>query len=778
MKASEYYFITGIVQGVGFRPFIFNLAQRLSLFGWVKNTSGGVEIEIEGKKDSINKFDELLMKEAPPLSSINEIKHHPIPVKGYTSFEILNSSASPNTFQPISPDISICTDCLVELFNPNDRRFLYPFINCTNCGPRFTIINDIPYDRPYTTMAGFAMCKDCQNEYQDPSNRRFHAQPIACPTCGPHVWLESNQSQTICTHHDAIIEAQKLLDEGKIIAIKGLGGFHIACDATNKEAVDLLRTRKLRVDKPFAVMVPDIAVAKQHCKMSDEEQSLLESRTRPIVILERLDNSTIVKEIAPYQNTIGVMLPYTPLHYLLLSVLPGGLKSPASILVMTSGNMSEEPIAFENNQAREQLSSLVDYFLMNDRPIQTRCDDSVMRIIHINNTPSFSRRSRGYAPNPILVSWNLPQILSTGAELKNTFCITRDHYAFISHHIGDLENYETYQSFEQGIHNFEHIFKLEPEVIAYDLHPNYLSTQYALDRASKDKIPTFSIQHHQAHIASCMAENSIPSSAPVIGVSFDGTGYGTDGAIWGGEIFLGDYSNFKRIFHLKYFKLTGGDMAIRNPSRIALVYLYQSGIDWSNNLPAVLASSPTQLSIIKSQVDHNINSTSTSSMGRLFDAVAALIGIRQTVNYEAQAAIELEAIADPDEKSTYPFNFYEESRNGIDNSENSIIIDPIPLLREITNDYLNNRPPSIISAKFHNTIVNIVLSACSEIRNRFGISDVALSGGVWQNHTLLSKTIACLENNHFRTLIHQKLPTNDGGISFGQAIIAYHLFKG
>lgn len=774
MTAGSYLFITGIVQGVGFRPFIYNLAKRLSLNGWVKNTSGGVEIEIEGNEISIDNFKIILMKELPPLAIIDSIEQHSMPIKGYTEFQIHHSSSSPNAFQPVSPDISICPDCLSELLNPDDRRYRYPFINCTNCGPRFTIINDIPYDRPNTTMGGFEMCPDCKAEYEDPTNRRFHAQPIACPKCGPHVWLESNDRNILFEHNNAIRETKRLLKKGKIIAIKGLGGFHIACDATNETAVEKLRQRKFRVDKPFAVMVPDIITAKQHCCVSSEEQALLESRMRPIVILDRLENSSIANGIAPNQNTVGVMLPYTPLHYLLFSNSQKETKHCANVLVMTSGNLSEEPIAFDNDPARQQLSSLVDYFLMHNRPIQTRCDDSVTRILPDKNNPMILRRSRGYAPNPIHVPWNLPMILATGAELKNTFCLTRDRYAFVSHHIGDLENFETFQSFEEGIRNFENLFKLTPEAIAFDLHPNYLSTQYALERASRDNLPSFGIQHHHAHIASCMAENHIPSSSPVIGVSFDGTGYGIDGAIWGGEILLSDYKSFKRLYHLKYYRIPGGDMAIRNPSRLALAYLSQADIEWDKNLPSFQASSAQQLKTLKAQLSHRINAPFSSSMGRLFDAVAALIGVRQSINYEAQAAIELEAIADPTETSAYSFDFYREEPESLSSNTSPTIIDPDPLLSEILIDYQNNCPISKISSKFHNSVANMVLNVCSEIRNQHGISDVVLSGGVWQNQTLLLKTLACLEKEKFHTNIHLNLPPNDGGVSFGQAIIAYH----
>lgn len=775
MVVNANLLITGIVQGVGFRPFIYGLAKKLSLRGWVRNTSGGVEIEVEGEENSIDKFYHAIIKEAPPLAVIDQITMDFIPVKGYTEFQIFHSASLPQAFQPISPDISICPDCLSELFNPLDRRYLYPFINCTNCGPRFTIINDIPYDRCNTTMSDFEMCPDCKAEYNDPVNRRFHAQPIACPICGPHIWLENSSHTILCSKNDVIIETQKLLLQGKIIAIKGLGGFHIACDATNTDAVELLRKRKLRIDKPFALMMPDIDTVKKHCHVSVEESALLESRERPIVILERLNSSNIAKQIAPNQNTIGVMLPYTPLHYLLLSNSLGNKSPIADVLVMTSGNVSEEPIAFDNDQARSQLSGLVDYFILHNRPIQIRCDDSVLRYLPENKSNLIIRRSRGYTPYPINLPWKLPQILATGAELKNTFCFTRDYYAFTSHHIGDLENYETLISFEEGIKSFEKLFKIQPELIAHDLHPNYLSTQYAIDRSSHENIKIIGIQHHHAHIASCMSENHIPSNFYVIGLSFDGTGYGTDGSIWGGEIFLSDYKQFNRLFHLKYYRLPGGEMAIRNPARAAIAYLLQSNIDLDSRLSPLKSIPSDQLSVIRSQLTHQINSPYTSSMGRLFDVVASLAGLRHSINYEAQAAIELEAIIDHTEKSAYEFVICQSDlNNSIIDQSSQMVIDPSPVLAEIVRDYLSGCPPSIISAKFHNGLVNMIIKLCCEIRKQYSISDVVLSGGVWQNQTLLTNTIINLRKHQFNPIIHNTLPPNDGGLSLGQAIIAYH----
>ncbi|MEJ2598175.1 MAG: carbamoyltransferase HypF, partial [Anaerolineales bacterium] len=524
--------ITGVVQGVGFRPFVFALAKRHNLTGWVRNTSAGVDIEVDGAHGDLQEFIHALKKEAPPLSKIDTFEVEQRPANGYQDFKIERSFAIQGAFQPVSPDVCICPDCLKELFDPSDRRYRYPFINCTNCGPRFTIIEDVPYDRPNTTMSGFDMCDPCREEYADPANRRFHAQPIACPDCGPQVWLEYSTKDDggKRLHEDAaILETQALLAAGKIIAVKGLGGFHLACDATNARAVEELRRRKLRVDKPFALMMPDIDTVEQHCWLDPSEKELLISRERPIVILRRRPDSTISRMVAPHQEHLGVMLPYTPLHYLLFaSPSQGGFKDAplATALVMTSGNLSEEPICTDNEEARQHLSCLADAYLMHDRPIHTRCDDAVIRVYLPNShtssleTPVPIRRSRGYAPYPVLLPWETPPVFAAGAELKNTFCLTRDRYAFLSHHIGDLENYETLQSYEGGIRHFERLFHVHPRLLAYDLHPNYLATRYALARSEEEGLQAIGVQHHHAHIAACMAENNTPAGQPVIGVAF------------------------------------------------------------------------------------------------------------------------------------------------------------------------------------------------------------------------------------------------------------------
>ena len=778
--------ITGVVQGVGFRPFIYSLAQRLRLAGWVRNTSAGVEIEVDGNPANLNEFILSIERDAPPLARIDSIKTDLMPPNGYTTFEIIHSTAIEQAFQPISPDVSICPDCLHELFDPSDRRYLYPFINCTNCGPRFTIITDIPYDRPNTTMVGFPMCHPCTSEYSDPSNRRFHAQPIACPTCGPFIWLESTKQilpalieaeekpSPGTSSREVVGEAQLLLSEGKILAIKGLGGLHLACDATNHQAVIELRQRKLRVDKPFALMMPDIATIREHCYLNDAEQKLLESHQRPIVILKRRPDSTISPDVAPQQDTMGVMLPYTPLHFLLFANLVSWEKSrpsltgvPPQILVMTSGNLSEEPIAIDNAEARQRLSSLADALLLHDRPIRTRCDDSVVRNFRGDNYPI--RRSRGYAPLPLTLLWETPPLLATGAELKNTFCLARSQYAFLSQHIGDMENYETLLSFEDGIGHMERLFKIHPEVLAYDLHPNYLATRYAVARAREQDLPALGIQHHHAHIAACMVDNHLPLEATVLGVSFDGTGYGDDGAIWGGEFLLANYYGYKRLAHLEYAPLPGGDAAIRKPARTALAQLWQAGLDWEPGLPPVGAFCAEEKAALHSQLEHKVNTPLTSSIGRLFDAAAALAGVRQALNYEAQAAIEFEALVDPQERSAYPFEL---KHSPPLESDPAIKISPAVMFSAMIQDIHSAIPLPHIAARFHNGVAEMVYNTLVAIRNSMGVSLVALSGGVWQNLTLLHKTIDLLESGGFTVLIHHQIPTNDGGLALGQVAIS------
>jgi hydrogenase maturation protein HypF len=771
--------IKGIVQGVGFRPFVYNLATRHELKGWVKNTSAGVDIEVDGDRETLDLFLRQLRDEAPPLSRIDEFSVSFHAANGFSSFEIHHSDSVEGEFQPISPDVSICPDCLHELFDPSDRRYRYPFINCTNCGPRFTIIQDIPYDRPKTTMSVFPMCPDCEREYQDPLDRRFHAQPVACPVCGPHVWLEERMKvagQKSQVHDDAILETQRLLKEGKIIAIKGLGGFHLACDATNAQAVTELRNRKLRVDKPFAIMMPGIETVEKHCHINDSERELLLSAARPIVLLKRKPESNIVREVAPNQDWVGVMLPYTPLHYLLFA------DSKFSALVMTSGNLSEEPIATGNDEARERLSKLADAFLMHNRDIHIRCDDSVVRvfddsrksqIVNRKLAPSLVegsiypiRRSRGYSPFPVKLPFEAPQLLAAGSELKNTFCITNRNYAFLSHHIGDMENYETLRSYEHGVQHFEKLFRVTPEAIAYDLHPNYLATRYALERAMVENIHVIGVQHHHAHIAACMAEHGLEGTRPVIGVAFDGTGYGEDGAIWGGEILVADYKAFQRRFYLEYFPLPGGDAAIKRPARTALALLWSLGMEWGERLNPVAEFPEKDINLLKAQLEKKINTPITSSMGRLFDAAASLAGVRQQVNYEGQAAIEFEALADPAEAEKYPFE--------LDGDQVRVRGVVEKLIRDVEAEV----PVAKISTRFHNGLAEAVLEICVKIKSETGLNEVALSGGVWQNITLLGRTLSLLKKDGFRVYLHREVPPNDGGLSLGQAVIAAARMRG
>jgi hydrogenase maturation protein HypF len=745
--------ITGVVQGVGFRPFVYGLATRLEITGWVRNTSAGVDIEVDGSPEAVTTFIEALQQEAPPLARIDEVHVEERDPDNFSTFEIMHSVAVEDAFQPISPDVSLCEDCLRELSDPNDRRYRYPFINCTNCGPRFTIIEDIPYDRPNTTMAPFAMCPDCAAEYKNPHDRRFHAQPVACPVCGPKVWLEEN-GKRVAEREEAIQAAREMLRGGKVVAVKGLGGFHLACDATNIEAVATLRRRKLRVDKPFALMMPDLATVESHCFLDAVERDLLVSHQRPIVILRRRAESSVVRDVAPSQDTMGVMLPYSPLHVLLMEPGPDFPEA----LVMTSGNLSEEPIAIENSEARKRLAELADAFLLHDRDIRTRCDDSVMRTFSKGVYPL--RRSRSYAPFPVNLPWETPPLLATGAELKNTFCLTRGRYAFLSHHIGDVENYETLHSFEDGVAHYESLFRVKPEILAYDLHPDYMATCYALDRAEKENLPAVGVQHHHAHVASCMVENGLSEKNVVIGVSFDGTGYGDDGAIWGGEFLLAGYRNYQRPFHLAYSPMPGGESAVRQPWRLALAWLEQTNLEWDEDLPPVKEVNSEILSIVRRQLELGLNAPITSSMGRLFDAVSSLAGVRQVVNYEAQAAIELEALVDPDEENHYPFALGKDE------------IDPTPVIRAIVTDMGAGLPVGRIAARFHNGVALMVAHVCNQLRDQHGVSEVVLSGGVWQNMILLTLTERLLRESDFTVYIHRKVPTNDGGLALGQAAVA------
>jgi hydrogenase maturation protein HypF len=773
---AKHISVKGVVQGVGFRPFVYGLATRLDLHGWVCNTSGGVEILVDGQSSSLETFIRSLSLEKPPLAKIDSIQVYEAPCDPSSSFEIHMSQTVEGAYQPISPDMAICPDCERELFNPKDKRYLYPFINCTHCGPRFTIIKDIPYDRPSTTMANFPMCDHCQAEYTNPLNRRFHAQPIACPECGPFVELRETHSQfptssprisSIEIRTSAILKARRLLREGYIVAIKGLGGFHLACDASNPYTVAELRDRKGRIDKPFAVMAANMTAIAAVCEFNKEDQDLLTSHEKPIVLLTKKKQTGwqtyhVSELVAPNLDGLGVMLPYTPLHHLLLNQTDPILAREAvpPILVMTSGNFSEEPIAIDNKDALQRLSPLADAFLLHNRDIHIRSDDSVVRVDKSNIM--YLRRSRGYAPYPVALPFEVKPTLAVGGELKNTFCLTHDRYAFLSHHIGDVENVESQESFEQGVEHLSHIFRVKPEMIAYDLHPNYFSTEYA--RRSKLDVPRVGVQHHHAHIASCMADNGLENKH-VIGLSFDGTGYGTDGAIWGGEALLASYADFERFAHLEYLPLPGGDAATRSPWRIAAGYAHTLGLD-VDDLPFLQNIDKQALRILRQQIDKNLNSPLTSSMGRLFDAVASLLGIRNEVTYEAQAAIEMEVLSEPFISIAKPYSYViEETRSGT-------IIRLKELLSAIIQDVRANQSVGMIGARFHRTMAEIAVDICERARERTNLNEVALSGGVWQNQILLDLVRDGLKQKGFVVYFHRQVPSNDGGLALGQAVIA------
>lgn len=749
--------VRGIVQGVGFRPYIYSLASRRALKGQVLNNTSGVIIDIEGDAAAIEQFLDEIRLNPPPLSEIEAVERSDdLAPLNYKDFSIAESDAIGDRFVPISADKATCKDCLRELFNPHDRRYRYPFINCTNCGPRFTIIESVPYDRARTTMRDFEMCPQCRVEYLDPLDRRFHAEPAACPACGPRVFLTDSRLKEVASdcdsHQDAIGRARELLLNGHILAIKGLGGFHLACDATNQETVERLRRRKYREDKPFALMANSIDVIREYCVVSPAEESLLLSDRRPIVLLARKPDSRIPRAVAPGLNTIGFMLPYTPLHHLIFDTLDRPL-------VMTSGNVSDEPICYDNNDAAHRLGEIADYYLLHNRRIHMRADDSVTRAF--DGREMILRRSRGYAPAPIRTAFRFErEILGCGAELKNTFCLTRSSHAFVSHHIGDLENLETLRSFTEGIEHYKRLFDLRPEVIAYDMHPEYLSTKYAL---ALDDIETrVAVQHHHAHIASCMADNRIQSE--VIGVAMDGLGFGSDGRLWGGEFFIADFTNTERLAHLDYIPMPGGTAAIREPWRMAAVYLQRAmGDDFlSLDLPFVHNLDRRAWKTLGSMIAKRTNCPETSSMGRLFDALSALLSVRGAINYEGQAAIEMEALADCNINHGYEFEF----------SDDTMVIKADSVIRRAVDDLLDGRPASVVAAKFHLAVADLVVTIALRMRDARRLNRVALSGGVFQNIFLLERVCRYLRREGFEVFTHSRVPANDGGISFGQAAIA------
>jgi hydrogenase maturation protein HypF len=756
--------VRGVVQGVGFRPFVYRLAHDHELAGWVLNHSGGVDIEVEGLPPALDAFVHDLTAQAPPLARIVAVEVTDAPPNGYTGFDIRHSVAEEGRYQLLSPDIATCPDCQRELFDPDDRRYRYPFTNCTNCGPRFTIIRDIPYDRPLTTMEPFAMCPDCQREYDDPLDRRFHAQPNACPVCGPQVWVERSGAagRRLADRDEAVRVAGRMLLEGKVLAIKGLGGFHLACDATNAQSVRALRTRKGRPSKPLAVMMATLEDIQQHCHVSDEERDLLASQQCPIVLLRWREDSTVVPDVAPKSLYLGTMLPYTPLHHVLL-------REVGRPLVMTSGNLSEEPITKSNDKARHLLSPLVDALLLHNRDIYARYDDSVW-FAPIAQSVQPIRRSRGYAPFPVRLPFKAGQLLATGAELKNSFCVTRDDFAFLSQHIGDMENLETLEHFETAIELYRHLFRAEPERVAHDLHPDYLGTRYA-QAAFHDPELRVPIQHHQAHVASCLVDNDWrPDQRPIIGVAWDGTGYGSDGHIWGGEFFVGGYDGFRRVAHLEYLPMPGGDAAIRNPWRLAVGYTHALGVE----VPDFASAGEQELRVVRQQVDRQLNTPLTSAAGRLFDAVAALLGVRERVTYEAQAAIELEMLATEwatrqhsgEEPPAFQFD--------VEQDGSVSVLRMGRLIEEVVASRRAGASAGEVAWRFHKTMAGLLATVCQQVAAEMGLQTVALSGGCFQNRLLLALAVPELERSGLCVLLHRQVPCNDGGISLGQAALAHY----
>jgi hydrogenase maturation protein HypF len=740
--------VDGIVQGVGFRPFVFSLAQRLGLGGSIVNDLQGVTIEVEGSVANLAEFRARLVSEAPPLASIQNVVSEVIPIANRLEFAILASHSEGERQVLISPDIATCADCLREIFDPLDRRYRYPFTNCTNCGPRFTVVRGVPYDRRLTTMAEFPMCADCAREYHDSSDRRFHAEPVCCPACGPRVRLldRDGMAQT----GDPIRTAAELLRSGNIVAVKGLGGYHLAALASDEKAVRRLRSRKHREDKPFAVMASDLKAARALATIDELEQSALLSPRRPVVLLKRKAGIELAHSVAPSNRFIGVMLPYTPLHHLLCH----SVKAP---IVLTSGNVSDEPIAYADDDAAKRLAGIADGFLVHNRQIHIRTDDSVVRVSRGREV--LQRRARGYAPQPIELPFHPRRpILACGAELKNTFCVAKGQHAFVSHHIGDLENFETLRSFREGINHFRRLFDIEPQVVAYDLHPEYLSTKYALELKGVEFV---GVQHHHAHIAACLADNG--AQGPAIGVAFDGLGFGLDGTIWGGEFLIAELAKFERVGHLEAVPMPGGTAAIKQPWRMAAAYLHKEYPDAVPDHLEVVARHSNQWRQIIALVKSDTNSPLTSSAGRLFDAVAAILSVRDIINYEGQAAIELEQRASDGEDAAYdvpvsnalPF----EVRGSI-------------LVRAVVDDLRAGTSVEVVAARFHNSIARMIVKACSAVRTARGLEIVALSGGVFQNQLLLRRTTGLLEQAGFHVLTHRQVPTNDAGISFGQVAVA------
>ncbi|MDH6193483.1 hydrogenase maturation protein HypF [Mycobacterium frederiksbergense] len=747
--------VHGVVQGVGFRPFVYTTAAALGLTGCVRNDSSGALIEIEGETGALDTFLHRLRSDPPPLAVIESIDAEPIPVSGGTGFTIADTSRVGGGRTLASPDVAMCRECTAEQRDPTNRRYRHAFINCTNCGPRFTIIASLPYDRDATTMARFAMCADCAREYGDPADRRFHAQPVCCPHCGPTLRLQDGAG--VLTGEAGLRRARQLLADGAILAVKGIGGYHLACDAGNAAAVTELRRRKRRGDKPFAVMVPDLAAAHAIADVDDTAARLLCGPQRPIVLMPRLPGAPVVESVAPRNPDLGVLLAYTPLHTLLFG-LPGDAPGPA-VLVMTSANRSGEPICFSDDVALQRLSQIADAWLMHDREILVPCDDSVVRVA--DGEELAIRRSRGYAPLPVALPVAVPPTLAVGADLKNTIAVAEHKYAWLSAYIGDMDSLATLSAFERAVHHLQSLTGVEPDTLVCDAHPGYRSSDWAHRNGPVSPVRT--VQHHHAHIAAVMAEHGMDGTQQVLGFAFDGTGYGPDGTVWGGEVLLADYKGFQRVAHLAQVPMAGGDVSVLRPYRMALSHLWAAGLPWDHNLPPVRACPDDERRALAHQLATGTGCIPTSSMGRLFDAVSALIGVRQMVAYEAQAAIELEGISRDTAPGARRYTFE------LTAGPAPVRIAAAPVLAAIVDDLRAGVTPAVIGARFHRAVAELIIELAGDLAAP--AQPVALSGGVFQNVLLLRRTLTGLRDRGFRVITHRQVPPNDGGIALGQLLV-------
>jgi hydrogenase maturation protein HypF len=748
--------VHGVVQGVGFRPFVYTTAAALGLAGCVRNDSSGAVVEVEGDNADIDEFLTRLRDHPPPLAVIESLETACIPIAGGTGFAIADTSRTGGGRTLTSPDVAMCADCAAEQRDPANRRYRHAFVNCTNCGPRFTIIGSLPYDRASTTMAAFAMCTDCVREYHDAADRRFHAQPVCCPNCGPTLTYRDGNGQ-LSDGESGLSAARRLLRGGGVLAVKGIGGYHLACDAGNERAVAELRRRKRRGDKPFAVMVPNLAAAACIAEVNGPSARMLSGPQCPIVLVPRLPGGPVADAVAPHNPDLGVMLAYAPLHTLLFG-LPDDEPGP-TVLVMTSGNLAGEPICFTDEDALQRLSHLADAWLMHDRAILVPCDDSVMRVVAGVELPI--RRSRGYAPLPIALPVPVPPTLAVGADLKNTMAVADGKYAWLSQHIGDMDDLATLSAFDSTQQHLQELTAVAPQVLVADAHPLYRSTAWANRNAAGRPVRT--VQHHHAHIAAVMAEHGLDGSAEVLGFAFDGTGYGTDGAVWGGEVMLANYKGFQRLAQLKYVPLAGGDISVLRPYRMSLAHLWAAGIAWEPDLAPVAACPSDERKALANQLETGFGCTPTSSMGRLFDAVSALVGVRQVVAYEAQAAIELEGLSRGVDCGASAYTF------GVDRAHETALIDPSPVLGSVVRDQRAGVAAGVIGARFHRAVADLIVNLAGE---EGGTSQtVALSGGVFQNSLLLELTLKGLRARGIRVITHRRVPPNDGGIALGQLLV-------